>query len=67
MSSVCVDYPSNSFPNIDNTDFNCMNGYRRSGDTCINPCPTGASPDSNGNCVCGGGLILRSNTCRKPI
>jgi hypothetical protein len=64
---ICQTCPSNSIPNSAFTDCNCLPGYKKEGENCVNACPSGAIPDGNGNCVCSGGYILQGNTCVKPI
>lgn len=33
----------------------------------MNTCPSGATPNAAGDCVCGGGLYLEGNACKKPV
>lgn len=64
---ACVECPPFSTPNIDFSDFICYPGYKKEGRNCVNPCPEGASPNALGQCVCGGGLYLEGNVCKKPV
>lgn len=65
--SACVPLPPYSAINDDFTDFNCFPGYKKENGGCTNTCPTGATPDPKGNCVCGGGFYLEGNVCKKPV
>lgn len=65
----CVNLPVNSSPNSDFSDFVCFPGYNKVGNTCVNSCTSGAVPDTQGQCLCTGGLYLdpSTKTCTKPL
>lgn len=64
---ICQTCPAYSVPNSDFTDCNCLAGYKKDADNCVNACPSGSNPDTNGNCVCSGGYLLQGNACVPPI
>lgn len=63
----CANLPDNSVLNDDYTDFKCLLGYVKVANACNNPCPSGATPNQAGVCVCGAGFYLDGNLCKKTV
>jgi proprotein convertase subtilisin/kexin type 5 len=65
--AVCVPLPAYCAINDDYTDCKCFPGYKKENGVCVNTCPTGATPDVTGQCICGGGFYLEGNVCKQPV
>lgn len=64
--NVCQNCWANSLPNADDTSCDCKPGYTLSGGQCISNCPTDASPNPEGVCVCSGGKVFFNGQCIVP-
>lgn len=64
--NLCEACPANSAPNADDSDCVCSPGYTKQGGQCVSNCPSDASPDATGACVCSGGKFWGNNRCNQP-